>query len=141
MIAHGRQRTVCVAYVYAPDRKGRAADYPPCRASKVLQVDVYGSRRMLAERGDMHLAFYLSHVPAASTKSLSAGPALIASEALKRIAGPCAIESDAIGALPRSGLLSARTGAGRPLRAKLVLISQKTKLAEAIRYALSRWEG
>ena len=86
-----------VAYVYAPDRKGRAADYPPCRASKVLQVDVYGSRRMLAERADMHLAFYLSHVPAASTKSLSAGPALIASEALKRIAGPCAIESDAIG--------------------------------------------
>ena len=27
------------------------------------------------------------------------------------------------------------------LRAKLSLISQKTKLAEAIRYALSRWEG
>ena len=66
---------------------------------------------------------------------------MIASEALKRIAGPCAIESDAIGALPRSGLLSARTGAGRPLRAKLVLISQEAKLAEAIRYALSRWEG
>ena len=43
---------------------------------------------------------------------------------------------------------SARTAA-RPiiddlepwLRAKLVLISQKTKLAEAIRYALSRWNG
>ncbi|CAH1647984.1 hypothetical protein CHELA1G11_60017 [Hyphomicrobiales bacterium] len=27
------------------------------------------------------------------------------------------------------------------LREKLVLISQKTKLAEAIRYALSRWQG
>ena len=27
------------------------------------------------------------------------------------------------------------------LRARLALISQKTKLAEAIRYALSRWEG
>jgi hypothetical protein len=27
------------------------------------------------------------------------------------------------------------------LRTKLGLISQKTKLAEAIRYALSRWEG
>ena len=27
------------------------------------------------------------------------------------------------------------------LRAKLALISQKTKLAEAIRYALSRWDG
>lgn len=28
-----------------------------------------------------------------------------------------------------------------PLRAKLALISQKGKLADAIRYALSRWEG
>jgi transposase len=27
------------------------------------------------------------------------------------------------------------------LRSKLAVISQKTKLAEAIRYALSRWEG
>lgn len=27
------------------------------------------------------------------------------------------------------------------LRAKLVLVSQKSKLAEAIRYALSRWAG
>ena len=27
------------------------------------------------------------------------------------------------------------------LRAKLAIISQKTKLAEAIRYALSRWDG
>jgi transposase len=27
------------------------------------------------------------------------------------------------------------------LRSKLAIISQKTKLAEAIRYALSRWEG
>ena len=27
------------------------------------------------------------------------------------------------------------------LRTKLALISQKSKLAEAIRYALSRWEG
>ena len=42
-----------------------------------------------------------------------------------------------------------RQGKSRPildalepwLREKLALISQKTKLAEAIRYALSRWEG
>ena len=44
---------------------------------------------------------------------------------------------------------TARPREGRPLidafepwlRAKLGLISQKSKLAEAIRYALSRWEG
>jgi hypothetical protein len=33
------------------------------------------------------------------------------------------------------------TPLNRGLRAKLGLISQKSKLAEAIRYALSRWEG
>ena len=51
-------------------------------------------------------------------------------------------------AAPTSGAPSARRRAGpiidelEPwLRAKLALISQKTKLAEAIRYALSRWQG
>ena len=49
---------------------------------------------------------------------------------------------------PRSAAPSASRKAGRSsmrfepwLRAKLGLISQKSKLAEAIRYALSRWEG
>ena len=84
----------------------------------------------------------------ASTNSPSAGPAPIASEALERIAELYAIESEIRG---RSA--EERRDAGqeksRPiidelepwLRAKLALISQKTKLAEAIRYALSRWEG
>ena len=128
------------AYVYAPDRKGRAARSPTLQDFKGL-----AGRRLWqllrARRTWRYAPRLLVPCPAASTKSLSAGPTLIGSEALKRIAGPYAIESDAIGVLPRSGLLCARTGAGRPLRAKLVLISQDTKLAEAIRYALSRWEG
>ena len=48
-----------------------------------------------------------------------------------------------------SSPLAARLGASRPLsdalelwlRASLETLSQKTKLAEAIRYALSRWAG
>ena len=47
--------------------------------------------------------------------------------------------SDAIFGRRRAGRSSTISNPG--LRAKLGLISQKTKLAEAIRYALSRWDG
>src|SRR6202023_844565 len=78
----------------------------------------------------------------------AAGPAPIASEALKRIAELYAIESEIRGrSVDERRVL--RQEESRPipdeldpwLRTKLGLISQKGKLAEAIRYALSRWEG
>ena len=72
----------------------------------------------------------------------------IATEALQRIALLYAVEKDIRGCSPdkRRNIRQERS---RPvlaelehwLRAKLALISQKSKLAEAIRYALSRWEG
>jgi hypothetical protein len=76
------------------------------------------------------------------------GPAPIASEALKRIAEFYAIEKD-IHSHSAEQRCRIRQQKSRPLadtferwlRAKLVLISQKSKLADAIRYALSRWEG
>jgi transposase len=78
----------------------------------------------------------------------AAGPAPIASEALERIAGLYAIEGEIRGHSAEERR-DARQQRSRPvidelepwLRAKLALISQKTKLAEAIRYALSRWQG
>ena len=78
----------------------------------------------------------------------AAGPAPIASEALKHIAAIYAIEKDIRGRSPEERRL-VRQHKSRPLvdafeawlRAKLALISQKIKLAEAIRYALSRWQG
>jgi hypothetical protein len=78
----------------------------------------------------------------------AAGPAPIATQALERIGALYAIESDIRGQSPddrratrqeRSRLI---LDALEPwLREKLALIRQKTKLAEAIRYALSRWYG
>ena len=70
------------------------------------------------------------------------------SEAPERIAALYAVESDIRGRSAEERR-DARLQRSRPiidelepwLRAKLALISQKTKLAEAIRYALSRWEG
>jgi hypothetical protein len=76
------------------------------------------------------------------------GPAPIASEALQRIAELYRIEA-AIRGHDADARRVARQEKSRPileamepwLREKLSLISQKTKLAEAIRYALSRWQG
>jgi len=78
----------------------------------------------------------------------SAGPAPIASEALERIAALYRIEGEIRGrsAEERRAVRQARSRslveALQPwLREKLGLISQKSTLAEAIRYALSRWAG
>jgi hypothetical protein len=78
----------------------------------------------------------------------AAGPAPIASEALERIARLYAIESTIRGraAEERRTIRQQQTQSIIDdlevwLRAKLALISQKTKLAEAIRYALLGWAG
>lgn len=96
----------------------------------------------------MQLAFCWSHVRRRFYELAVAGPAPIASEALERIASLYTIEKEIRGrsADERRSVHQERS---RPivddlepwLRAKLALISQKTKLAEAIRYALSRWDG
>ena len=137
-----------VAYVYAPDRKG---DRPIAHLdgfTGILQVDGYAGYRALAQRNDVQLAFCWSHVRRRFYELAAAGPAPIASEALERIAQLYRIESEVRGrsADERRAI---RQEKSRPviddlkpwLTAKLGLISQKTKLAEAIRYALSRWDG
>ena len=137
-----------VAYVYAPDRKAERPITHLAGFTGILQVDGYGGYRVLAERGDVQLAFCWSHVRRRFYELATAGPAPIASEALERIAGLYAVESEIRGRAADERR-AVRQEKSRPitdelelwLRAKLALISQKTKLAEAIRYALSRWEG
>jgi transposase len=137
-----------VAYLYAPDRKAERPIAHLAGFTGILQVDGYAGYRALAERGDVRLAFCWAHVRRRFYELAVAGPAPIASEALKRIVDLYAVETQCRGrcADERRAL---RQEKSRPilealepwLRAKLDLISQKTKLAEAIRYALSRWEG
>jgi len=137
-----------VAYVYAPDRKAERPSAHLTSFKGVLQVDGYAGYRPLAERGDVELAFCWSHVRRRFYELAAAGPAPIASEALERIAKLYAVETTIRGrnAEERRDIRQQKT---KPiiaeleswLRAKLELISQKTKLAEAIRYALSRWAG
>jgi transposase len=137
-----------VAYVYAPDRKAGRPITHLAGFKGILQVDGYGGYRALAERGDVQLAFCWAHVRRRFYELAAAGPAPIASEALRRIAALYAIETEgrSRNAEERREL---RQQKSRPildalepwLRTQLGQISQKTKLAEAIRYTLSHWEG
>ena len=137
-----------VAYVYAPDRKAERPIVHLAGFAGILQVDGYAGYRVLAERGDVELAFCWSHVRRRFYELAAAGPAPIASEALQRIAGLYVIEAEIRGRTADERR-AVRQEKSRPiadefepwLRAKLGLISQKTKLAEAVRYALSRWDG
>ena len=137
-----------VAYVYAPNRKAEQPIAHLADFKGVLQVDGYAGYRALAEKGDVQLAFCWTHVRRRFYELAVGGPAPIASEALERIAALYAIEKDIRGrsAEERRAVRQDRT---RPLlvdleawlRQKLPLISQKTKLAEAIRYTQSHWVG
>src|ERR1700682_5206001 len=137
-----------VAYVYAPDRKAERPIAHLDGFKGILQVDGYAGYRKLAERGDVRLAFCWSHVRRNFYELAVPGPAPIASEALEHIAALYAVDKDIRGRgaderrAVRQQKSRPRIDALEPwLRAKLGLISQKSKLAEAIRYALSRWEG
>jgi transposase len=137
-----------VAYVYAPDRKAERPIVHLDGFKGILQVDGYAGYRKLADRGDVRLAFCWSHVRRYFYELAVPGPSPIASEALERIAALYAVEKDIRGR-HADERRTARQQRSRPLidafkpwlHAKLGLISQKSKLAEAIRYALSRWEG
>ena len=137
-----------VVYVYAPDRKAERPIAHLAGFKGVLQVDGYSGYRVLAERGDVELAFCWSHVRRRFYELATAGAAPIASEALERIGSLYRIETEIRGR-KADERRAVRREKSRPiivalepwLREKLSLISQKTKLAEAIRYALSRWEG
>jgi transposase len=137
-----------VAYVYAPDRKyARPAEHL-AGFSGTLQVDGYGAYAELAESGNVELAFCWSHVRRKFYELQVNTPAPIATEALARIAALYAVEADIRGrsADERKQVRQQRS---KPLvdslrvwlEAKLAVVSGKSKIAEAIRYALSRWEG
>jgi transposase len=137
-----------VAYVYAADRKAERPIAHLDGFTGILQVDGYGGYRVLARHTSVQLAFCWSHVRRKFYEFATPGPAPIASEALARIAELYRIESDIRGrsAEERRTIRQERS---RPLvealeawlRDKLQLVSQKSTLAEAIRYALSRWQG
>ncbi len=139
---------LAVAYVYAPDRTASQPAAHLAGFKGVLQVDGYAGYCVLAQKGDVSLAFCWSHVRRRFYERAVAEASPIATEALQRIALIYAVEKDIRGHSPDQRR-AVRLERSRPLlddlepwlRSKLALISQKSKLAETIRYALSRWDG
>jgi transposase len=137
-----------VAYVYAPDRKSSQPIAHLAGFKGVLQVDGYSGYRALADKGDVSLALCWAHVRRRFYERAVADASPIATEALQRIALIYAVEKDIRGRSPEERCAT-RQERSRPviaelepwLRGKLALLSQKSKLAEGIRYMLSRWEG
>lgn len=137
-----------VAYVYAPDRTAERPIAHLAGFRGTLQVDGYEGYKALAKRGEVRLAFCWSHVRRQFYDLAAGGAAPIATEALARIAALYKIEAEIRGRSAEERR-AARQARSRPLietlepwlQEKLALISRKSTLAEAIRYALTRWAG
>ncbi|MDH2135407.1 IS66 family transposase, partial [Sphingobium yanoikuyae] len=136
-----------VAYVYAADRKGERAEAHLGDFAGILQVDGYGGYAALARRRQqISLAFCWAHVRRKFYELADNSP--VATEVLRRVALLYAIEDEA------RGLSAEQRRAVRHDRSRLIVddlrqylearirqVSAKSKLGEAIRYALTRWDG
>jgi transposase len=136
-----------VAYVYAADRKGERAEAHLGDFAGILQVDGYGGYTALAKRRQqIVLAFCWAHVRRKFYELADNSP--VAVEVLQRIAALYKIEDEVRGA-PAAQRQQIRHEQSRVivddlrvfLEAKNRQVSAKAKLGEAIRYALTRWDG
>ena len=136
-----------VAYVYAADRKGERAEAHLGDFAGILQVDGYGGYAALARRRQqIQLAFCWAHVRRKFYELADNSP--VATEVLRRIAQLYVIEDDVRGR-PAEQRRHVRNEQSRVvvddlrsyLEARNRQVSAKARLGEAIRYALTRWEG
>jgi transposase len=136
-----------VAYVYAADRKGERAEAHLGDFVGILQVDGYGGYAALARRRhQISLAFCWAHVRRKFFEL--ADTSLVATEVLRRIALLYAIEHEVRGtpAEQRQHIRNERSRAivddlRQYFEARNRQVSAKARLGEAIRYALTRWDG
>ena len=135
-----------VAYVYAPDRKAERPIAHLEGFKGVLQVDGYAGFERLTARGGIVLAACWAHTRRKFFDMHEATGSPIAAEALRRIAELYAIEKSIRGRTAEERR-SARNTQSRPLveamkpwlETQLRRIPGRGGLADAIRYALSRW--
>jgi transposase len=139
------------AYIYSEDRKGEHPASHLHGYQGLLQVDGYaGFGRVVRDAGNKppQLAFCWAHARRKFYDVHVATKSPIALEALQRIAALYASENDISGRSAEERQRE-RQQHSRPLvaalqnwlRTQLDRISGRSKLAEAIRYALKHWEG
>jgi len=135
-------------YVFAPDRKAERPAAHLERFKGVLHVDGYAGFERLTAKGEVVLAACWAHTRRKFYEVAEAENTPLAHEALRRIAGLYAIEAQIRGQAP-GDRLAARQSLSKPivaamktwLEAQLPQLPSRGKLAEAMRYALSRWNG
>jgi transposase len=137
-----------VLYLYSPDRKAERPAFHLDGFRGVLQVDGYAGFERLAASGDIMLAACWAHTRRKFYDVHAATGSPIAAEALGRIAALYAIEKSTRGktAAERQAMRHAQS---RPLvaamkawfEAQLARIPGRGALAQAIRYALTRWQA
>lgn len=136
-----------IAYVYAADRKSERAEAHLGDFTGILQVDGYGGYAALAKRQQqITLAFCWAHVRRKFYELADNSP--VAACVLQQIAALYKVEGEVRGA---SAELRQQIRHERSrvivddlrifLEAKNRQVSAKAKLGEAIRYALTRWDG
>lgn len=133
-------------YIYSPDRKAERPVAHLAAFSGVAQVDGYAGFEQLTAGGDITLAACWAHTRRKFYEIEQATGSPIAAEALRQIAGLYAIETTIRG---RSSdeRRRVRTGQARPLVDRLKIwmerelhrVPPRGGLADAIRYALTRW--
>jgi transposase len=135
-------------YLFAPDRKAERPASHLAGFKGVLHVDGYAGFEQLADNEDVVLAACWNHTRRKFYEVAEATGSPLATEALRRIGELYAIEADVRGQSPAHGL-AARRSRSKPivdalrswLEVRLPLLSGRSTLAEAVRYALSRWKG
>ncbi len=134
-------------YLFAPDRKAERPASHLQHFKGVLHVDGYAGFEQLAGKGDVVLAACWAHTRRKFYDVAQATGSPIAQEALRRIGEFYAVEAEVRGQAPPYRLI-ARRERSKPLvaalrawlEAQLAQVSGRSTLAEAIRYALARWQ-
>ncbi len=151
---YGSTMPPAVCYFYSPDRKGEHPRNHLKGFRGILHADGYAGFKELYEakepsgRPKIQEAACMAHMRRKFFDLTGNGPAPIAEEALQRIGALYDIEK-AIRGSPPEERLNIRQSKSKPafdalqkwLKARLAEVSGKSGTAEAIRYALNRWQS
>ena len=137
-----------VWFAYTPDRKGEHPQRHLADFTGVLQADGYAGYSKLYEDGRVREAACWAHVRRKFVDLHELHKSPVAAQALDRIGELYAVEQ-AIRGRPPDQRRAVRQERSRPaldalhawFQATLATLSQKSALAKAIRYALTRWEA
>jgi transposase len=135
-------------YLYSPDRKAERPASHLVRFSGVLQVDGYPGFDRLGDSGVIRLAACWAHARRKFYDVQQATNSPVAAEALRRIAELYVVET-AIRGQTATERQRARQSSSLPLvtamkawlQKQLAQIPPRGGLADAIRYALTRWDA